>query len=159
MTTKPLEIDGIDHVVLQVTNVERSLQFYVGVLGMSLERVIEDLGIYQVRCGRNLIDLVALPPGSVLAEKSQRGLDHVCLHVRGDMTRIFEYLKENDVELGSPLRELYGATGFGTSVYVFDPDRHMIELKANYSQYPIRTSVAEALKSMTRPPAKSSEGS
>ena len=152
---KPLEFEGIDHVVLQVTNIERSLEFYVGVLGLSLERIIEGLGVYQVRCGRNLIDLVALPEGSTLAEKSQRGMDHLCLMVRGDMTRIFEYLKENGVELGSPLRELYGATGFGTSVYIFDPDRHMIELKANYSQFPIRTNVAEALKSMTRPPAKS----
>ena len=155
MAMKPLEIDGIDHVVLQVTNVERSLKFYVDVLGLSLERIIEDLGIYQVRCGRNLIDLVALPAGGSLAEKAQRGIDHLCLMVRGDMNVIFEYLKEHNVEFGSPLRELYGATGFGTSVYIFDPDRHMIELKANYSQFPVRTSVADALKSMTRPPAKS----
>lgn len=150
-TTRPLEIDGIDHVVLQVTNVERSLHFYIDVLGLSLERVIEDLGIYQVRCGRNLIDLMVLPPGATLAEKSQRGIDHLCLHVRGDMNRVVDYLRERGVELGSPLRELYGATGFGTSLYVFDPDRHMIELKANYSQYPVRTSVAEAQKGMTRP--------
>jgi glyoxylase I family protein len=155
MAMKPLEIDGIDHVVLQVTNVERSLDFYVGVLGLSLERIIEDLGIYQVRCGRNLIDLVALPAGGTLAEKAQRGIDHLCLAVRGDMTQIFDYLKAHDVEFGSPLRELYGATGFGTSVYIFDPDRHMIELKANYSQFPIRTNVAEAMKSMSRPRAKS----
>ena len=155
MTTRPLEIDGIDHVVLQVTNVERSLQFYVGVLGLSLERVIEDLGVYQVRCGRNLIDLMALPPGATLADKSQRGIDHLCLHVRGDMNQVVEYLRENGVELGSPLRELYGATGFGTSVYVFDPDRHMIELKANHSQYPVKTNVAEALGGMTRPKSTS----
>lgn len=147
----PLEIDGIDHVVLQVTDVEKSLAFYVGVLGLSLERVIEDIGIYQVRCGRNLIDLVALPPGAVLAEKSQRGIDHLCLAVRGDMDRIVEHLKTNGVELGSAVRELYGATGFGTSVYVLDPDRHVIELKANYSQYPVRTTAADAMRTMTRP--------
>lgn len=151
---KPLEIDGIDHVVLRVTNIQRSLDFYVGLLGLSLERVIEDIGIYQLRCGRNLIDLVAMPAGAVLADVPQRGIDHVCLHVRGDMSRILEYMQENGVELGSPLREIYGSTGFGTSLYVLDPDRHTIELKANYSQYPVRTNVADAMKTNTRPSGK-----
>jgi catechol 2,3-dioxygenase-like lactoylglutathione lyase family enzyme len=151
---KPLEVDGIDHVVLRVTDVERSLGFYCGVLGLSLERIVDDFGIYQLRCGRNLIDLMALPPGSVLAEKSQRGIDHLCLQVRGDMDRIVEYLKENGIEFGSPVRELYGAAGFSTSVYVVDPDGHTIELKGTYSQYPVRTTGADALKTMTRPPAK-----
>lgn len=151
METRPLEIDGIDHVVLQVTDIDRSLSFYVGLLGFSLERIIEDVGIYQLRGGKNLVDLVALPAGTALADRSQRGIDHVCLNVRGDMDRIVEYLEEKGAELGSPLREIYGSTGFGTSVYVLDPDRHTIELKANYSQYPLRTTGADALKSMTRP--------
>jgi len=151
---KPLEIDGIDHVVLKVTNIQKSLDFYVGVLGLSLERIIEDIGIYQLRCGRNLIDLVAMPPGAVLADVPQRGIDHVCLHVRGDMTRILEYMQENGVELGSPLREIYGSTGFGTSLYVLDPDRHTIELKSNHSQYPVRTNVADAMRTNTRPTGK-----
>jgi hypothetical protein len=30
----------------------------------------------------------------------------------------------------------------------------MIELKANYSQYPVKTSASQAMSSMTRPPAK-----
>ena len=29
--------------------------------------------------------------------------------------------------------ELYGATGFGTSMYVLDPDRYTLELKAAYA--------------------------
>ena len=46
-TVRPLEFDGIDHAVLRVTDIKRSLDFYVGVLGLSLERIIEDIGIYQ----------------------------------------------------------------------------------------------------------------
>jgi catechol 2,3-dioxygenase-like lactoylglutathione lyase family enzyme len=38
----PLRLQGIDHVVLKVTDIERALGFYVGVLGLNLERVIEE---------------------------------------------------------------------------------------------------------------------
>ena len=154
MSTRPLEFNGNDHAVLRVTDIKRSLGFYVDVLGLSLERIIEDIGIYQLRCGRNLIDLCVLPAGASLAQSSQRGIDHLCLSIRGDMNEIVEYLAKNGVETASPLRELYGATGFGTSIYILDPDRYMIELKANYSQYPVKTSAAQAMGSMTRPPAK-----
>jgi catechol 2,3-dioxygenase-like lactoylglutathione lyase family enzyme len=154
MKNDVVQIEGIDHVVLRVTNIERSLKFYVGLLGLSLERVIEDFGIYQVRCGRNLIDLMVLPPGVALAGKQERGIDHLCLTIRGDMDEIIRHLKSNNVELSSPVREIYGATGFGTSVYVLDPDQHTIELKGVYSQYPVKTTGPEALKTMTRPAAK-----
>jgi glyoxylase I family protein len=154
MSTCPLEFDGIDHTVLRVTDIRRSLGFYVDVLGLSLERIIEDVGVYQVRCGRNLIDLNVLPASASLAPPAQRGIDHLCLSVRGDMNRIVEYLKEHNVEVASPLRELYGATGFGTSVYILDPDQYMIELKANYSQYPVKVTAAQARGNMTRPAAK-----
>ncbi|MGA8570622.1 MAG: hypothetical protein WB580_22750, partial [Candidatus Binataceae bacterium] len=117
----------------------------------SLERIIEDIGIYQLRCGRNLIDLCVLPAGATLGQGTQRGIDHLCLMIRGDMNKIVEYLAENKVETASPVRELYGATGFGTSIYILDPDQYMIELKANYSQYPVKVTAAQAMGSMTRP--------
>jgi catechol 2,3-dioxygenase-like lactoylglutathione lyase family enzyme len=154
MSTRPLEFDGIDHTVLRVTDISRSLAFYVDVLGLSLERIIEDIGIYQLRCGRNLIDLSVLPAGASLAQGAQRGIDHLCLSVRGDMNKIVEYLAQHGVETASPLRELYGATGFGTSIYILDPDQYMIELKANYSQYPVKVTAAQAMGSMTRPPPR-----
>ena len=69
------------------------------------------------------------------------------------MNKIVEYLAEHNVEMASPLRELSGATGFGTSTYILDPGQYMIELKANYSQYPGKTTAAQAMGSMTRPPA------
>jgi glyoxylase I family protein len=150
-TTRPLEFDGIDHAVLRVTDIKRSLDFYVGVLGLSLERIIEDIGIYQLRCGRNLIDLCVLPAGAALGQGMQRGIDHLCLMIRGDMNEVVEYLAKHKVETASPVRERYGATGFGTSIYILDPDQYMIELKANYSQHPVKVTAAQAMGSMTRP--------
>jgi catechol 2,3-dioxygenase-like lactoylglutathione lyase family enzyme len=153
MSARPLEFEGIDHAVLQITDVKRSLDFYVGVLGLSLERIIEDIGIYQLRCGRNLIDLRVLPAGATHPGQ-QRGIDHLCLMVRGDMSQIVEYLALHKVEMTSPVCERYGATGFGTSLYILDPDQYTIELKANYSQYPVKVTAAQARESMTRPPVK-----
>jgi catechol 2,3-dioxygenase-like lactoylglutathione lyase family enzyme len=150
----PIQFDGIDHVVLQVTDRERALRFYTQVLGLTIERVIEDLQIYQLRCGRNLIDLRVLPAGKNLAEKDTRGIDHLCLMMHGDVDAILGYLKEHEVPVVFGPLELYGATGFGTSIYVLDPDGHTIELKANYSQYPLRTTAKEAMAGLTRPAAK-----
>jgi catechol 2,3-dioxygenase-like lactoylglutathione lyase family enzyme len=148
MVRNPIKVEGIDHIVLRVTDIELSVEFYTRVLGLRLERVIEDLGIYQVRAGRSIIDLIALAAGKALAEKDQRGLDHVCLMVDGEIDDIVSYLREKRIEFVSPVRELYGATGFGTSVYVADPDGHTIELKVPYCQYAVKTTVAEALKGL-----------
>ena len=154
MPSRPIEFDGIDHVVIRVTDRERTLHFYTQVLGMTVERVIEDMNMYQVRCGRNLIDICVLPQGKKLAEKEERGLDHFCLNIRGDLDAIVSYLKEHNVPVVFGPIELYGATGYGTSIYILDPDSHTIELKANYSQYPLKTTVKEAMAGTTRPVAK-----
>ena len=70
----PFRYHGLDHVVLKVTAIEASLHFYRQVLGMQLERIIDDYGIYQLRCGRSLIDLQILPAGVALAEQAARGM-------------------------------------------------------------------------------------
>ena len=67
---------------------------------------------------------------------------------------MLSYLRGHDVPIVFGPAELYGATGFGTSLYVFDPDGHTIELKADYSQYPLRTTTKEAMAGLTRPAAK-----
>jgi catechol 2,3-dioxygenase-like lactoylglutathione lyase family enzyme len=150
----PFRYHGLDHVVLKVTQIERTLQFYTEVLGMKLERIIEDFGIYQLRCGRHLIDLQVLPPGGELAAKAMRGMDHVCVLIDGDMGAILDHLAAHDVPVEWGPVELYGATGFGTSVYVPDPDGHTIELKVDHADYPLRTSGRDAMAALTRPPPK-----
>jgi len=153
-TDCPIQFDGIDHVVLQITDRERALHFYTQILGLTVERVIEDLQIYQLRCGRNLIDLRVLPQGKKLAEKDERGIDHLCLMLHGDVDTMVNYLKEHNVPITFGPVELYGATGFGTSMYVLDPDGHTIELKADYAQYPMKITAKDAMAGLTRPTKK-----
>ena len=147
----PIRFEGLDHVVLQVSDKDRSLHFYTEVLGLSLERIIEDLQIYQLRCGRSIVDLRVLPEDKTLADKDVRGVDHVCLMLHGDFDAVVDYLKANAVPIVMGPVELYGATGYGSSVYVTDPDGHTLELKADHAQYPIRTTARQAMGSVTRP--------
>ena len=53
-----IEIRGIDHVVLRVSDVERSIHFYCRVLGCREERRVDALGLVQLRAGAAFIDLV-----------------------------------------------------------------------------------------------------
>lgn len=129
----PFEIDGIDHLVLRVGNLAESRKFYEGLLGCVMERELPDLGLFQLRAGRQLIDLV--PIGGKLAGdfevvQKNRNLDHFCLTISPfEPDAIIELMISAGVtctEAGTR----YGADGYGLSIYVTDPDGNTVELKA-----------------------------
>lgn len=131
---RPFTIAGLDHVVLRVADLAASLNFYVEVLGCQLERELPDLGLYQLRAGRQLIDLVTI--GSELGGKTPvqvdgRNQDHFCLTLEGfDEPSLRQWLNQQGVD-ASEAAERYGAEGYGLSVYIKDPDNNTVELKAS----------------------------
>ena len=54
------QIKHLDHLVLRVTDLKATMSFYIDVLGCSVEKVQDDLGLYQLRAGTALIDLVPI---------------------------------------------------------------------------------------------------
>ncbi len=130
----PLEISEIDHIVLRVSDVDRAILFYSRVLGCVEERRIEELGLYQLRAGRALIDLVDIAAplgraGGAAPGEQARNLDHFCLRIEPfDEVEIRRVLKENGVEAG-PTERRNGAQGTGPSIYIRDPDGNVVELK------------------------------
>jgi glyoxylase I family protein len=150
----PIRFHGIDHVVLKVTAIAPAVAFYTEVLGLKLERIIEDAKIYQLRCGRNLIDLQEQAADRALAAPESRGVDHLCLLVDGDFEEVLTHLNAQRIPVTWGPVELYGATGFGTSVYIRDPDGHTIELKADHALAPLRTTAKDAMASLTRAAVK-----
>ena len=131
----PNEIVGIDHVVLRVRDVDRSIAFYCGVLGCHEERRLDDLGLIQLRAGRSLIDLVDLDKplgqrGGAPAAKEGRNVDHFALQVRDlDEAALRDQLTRHGIDPGEVM-QLYGAEGTGPAVYLRDPDGNTVELKA-----------------------------
>ena len=130
----PFALKEIDHVVLRVADLQRSLDFYVGVLGCTRERHQEALGLMQLRAGRSLIDLVTLDGklgsmGGAGPGREGRNMDHVCLRIEPfDAGALAAYLRGRGVEPGEA-RPRFGAEGQGLSIYVNDPDGNTIELK------------------------------
>ena len=52
-----LKVAELDHVVLRCRTIERTLDFYTRVLGLTEERRIAQLGLIQLRAGHGMIDL------------------------------------------------------------------------------------------------------
>ena len=80
-TLRAMPISALDHIVLNVADVERSLRFYEGVLGLSAERVDAwrkgQIGFPSVRINAaTLIDLVQSPPDH---SDTHPNLAHFCL--------------------------------------------------------------------------------
>lgn len=128
------KILDLDHVVLRVSNLDRMMQFYVEVLGCLIDKVQEDIGLYQLRAGSALIDLVPVDSvlgrqGGAAPEVEGRNLDHFCLRIEPfDGPAIIEYFKTQGLEIG-PVETRYGSEGDGPSLYLQDPEGNMIELK------------------------------
>jgi glyoxylase I family protein len=134
MSNPPFEIGQLDHVVLRVRDVERAIRFYADVLGCREERRIEALGLYQLRAGSALIDLVAADSklgqaGGGPPDREAPNVDHFALRVDPfDPTAICAHLDAHGARHGD-VGERYGADGFGPSIYLKDPDGNTVELK------------------------------
>lgn len=128
------KIRHIDHIVLRVSDLEAMLGFYVDVLGCSLEKVQEGPGLYQVRAGTSLIDLIPVDgklgkPGGAAPGAEGRNLDHFCVGVEPfDGDAIIEYLASKGIDCGK-VESRYGAEGQGPSIYATDPEGNVVELK------------------------------
>ena len=129
-----LKIKQLDHVVLRVTNLQAMLHFYTDIIGCPVEKVQEELGLYQLRAGTGLIDLVPIDgplgrKGGAAPGKEARNLDHFCLGVEPyDADAIIAHLKRHGLDPG-PVESRYGAEGQGPSIYLQDPEGNTVELK------------------------------
>jgi catechol 2,3-dioxygenase-like lactoylglutathione lyase family enzyme len=127
-------IRQLDHLVLRVTDLQAIMTFYTDVLGCSVEKVQADLGLYQLRAGSALIDLVPVDGplgamGGAAPGAEGRNLDHFCLRIEPfDGEMIIDHLRAHGAD-PSLVMSRYGAEGQGPSIYVADPEGNTVELK------------------------------
>ncbi|MFD4209063.1 VOC family protein [Micromonospora tulbaghiae] len=119
-------VTGFDHLVLAVSDVERSLDFYCGTLGLAPVRVD------RWRAGEVPFPSVRVDAGTIIdlvrGEPDGSNVDHFCLVVEPvDWQRVVD--SGVFTVLTGPVPR-FGARGTGTSIYVSDPDRNTIELRS-----------------------------
>jgi catechol 2,3-dioxygenase-like lactoylglutathione lyase family enzyme len=130
----PISIRRLDHVVLRVRDLEAALRFWRDALGCPVERASDALGLYQLRAGESLIDLVPVAGplgrlGGAPAGAEGRNVDHVALTLAAfDEAAIRAHLERHGIAPGD-VAPRYGAEGMGPSLYVKDPDGNTVELK------------------------------
>ena len=128
------DIVNLDHVVLRVKDPARITRFYCDVLGCTVERVNDKMGLTQLRAGTSLIDLVDVAgeigrEGGAAPGVEGHNVDHLCLRIRDfDAARIAALLSSQGIVAGD-VKERYGADGFGPSIYFRDPEGNRVELK------------------------------
>ena len=122
----------LDHVVLRARDASALKEFYMKALECVVERELSD-GLIQLRLGSILIDIISAK-GELGTEgdplpSDARNLDHFCLRVNPfDAEKIKKHFRICGVTHG-PVQNLYGAEGFGPSIYFYDPEGNKVELK------------------------------
>ncbi len=134
MSTPPFGLKGLDHIVLRVSDIDRMKVFYHEVVGCSDEREQAEIGLFQLRAGQSLIDLVTIDgklgaTGGAAAGIEGRNVDHFALAITPfDEVAIRAHLTNHGVAI-EQAGTRYGAEGEGPSVYFRDPEGNLIELK------------------------------
>ncbi|HTD05437.1 VOC family protein [Undibacterium sp.] len=129
-----IHIREIDHLVLRVRDQDLMIKFYCDVLGCSIERRQDEIGLVQLRAGSALVDLISIDgklgkAGGAAPGKEGRNMDHFCFRVEPyDEDAIRRHLTACKVALGD-VGSRYGAEGEGPSIYINDPEGNTVELK------------------------------
>lgn len=128
------QVQDIDHIVLRVRDLERMIGFYCDVIGCAVEWRRPDLGLVHLRAGNALIDLIPVDGklgslGGAAPGKEGRNMDHVCLRVQPfDADAVVAHLQTCGARVGE-VGQRFGAQGEGVSIYVYDPEGNLVELK------------------------------
>ena len=128
-----INIQAIDHVVLRVVDLQKVADFYLSVLGARWEKKQEAVGLYQLRVGTSLIDLVPIDGklgarGGAAPGREGRNVDHVCYRVLPwDGEAVLAHLASHGIH--GEIVSRFGAVGVGPSIYLADPEDNKIELK------------------------------
>jgi len=123
-----VEIHELDHIVLNVSDVERSLAWYEVMLGLGGVRIDEwrsgDVPFPSVRVSDGcIIDLFASDDVA-----SGDNLNHFCLVAsRADVDAVASDERFTVVDGPGPR---FGARGDGWSIYVSDPDGNTVEIRS-----------------------------
>ena len=133
--SQPLvKITEMDHIVLRVKDVETSLKFYTETLGLKPERIEEwRAGKIRFPSARinadTIIDLFASDQEPI-DKDGVKNQDHYCMVIeKTDMEELKSKFEAMGVGIQAGPGQRWGSHGDGTSLYVYDPDDNVVELR------------------------------
>ena len=133
--TQPLvTITEMDHTVLRVKDVETSLRFYADTLGMKTERVEQwragEIRFPSVRLNDDtIVDLFASDQEPI-GRDGAKNQDHYCMVIEPtDMEELKSKFEAIGVGIQAGPGKRWGSHGDGISLYIYDPDDNVVELR------------------------------
>jgi catechol 2,3-dioxygenase-like lactoylglutathione lyase family enzyme len=125
-----MQIERLDHLVLTVTDIARTCEFYTSVLGMEVTTFGQ--GRTALRFGQQKINLHPANeiPGLV-ADRPTPGSGDLCFITMTPLAEVRAHLAQCGVPIEAGPGPRAGAIGTIQSVYIRDPDRNLIEI-SNY---------------------------
>ncbi|MGD9618415.1 MAG: VOC family protein [Mycolicibacterium sp.] len=130
-----MQIDRLDHLVLTVQSIDRTLRFYCDVLGFSSHTF--GAGRTALLFGRTKINLHQW--GNEFDPKARHptpGSADLCFITETSLETVVQELRQGGITIEEGPIERTGATGPIRSVYIRDPDHNLIEL-SNYLAEPM----------------------
>ena len=132
-TDKKIKLNGIHHIALNVKDMERATDFYSDILGFKeVTRTSNLTGLKHVELDAGNVFLALFESPDLDFENAQKTMtDDGYLHFafgadKDQFSTIVQTLKDHGVRFdGEPRNH-----GGGDSVYVYDPDGHVIEIHA-----------------------------
>jgi catechol 2,3-dioxygenase-like lactoylglutathione lyase family enzyme len=130
----PLTVQALDHLVVQVSDVDASAEWYARVLGMIREDVPPEPGAAQrtaMRFGRqkiNLRPIAASQEDWFTADHEAAGAEDLCFLTDSTPDEVVQHLRAQGVAIVTGPGSRRGAQRTLTSVYCRDPDGSLIEI-------------------------------
>lgn len=121
-----MNIRSIDHIVIPVRDIDKSLVFYRDILGMTVDKSGDK---YSVKFGIQKINL-HVGKGQFLpaAKNPTFGSVDICFLAEGNIEQIQRELEYKDIAIDEGPVERHGACGIMQSLYIRDPDGNLIEI-------------------------------
>jgi len=122
-----ISINRLDHLVLTVKDINKTVEFYTNILGMKKEIFKENR--MALKYGNQKINLHLL--GKEFEPKAfnvKEGSADLCFIVEEPIEDIFAFLVSRNIDIEEGIVKRTGANGPIQSIYIRDPDLNLIEL-------------------------------
>ena len=132
----PVKVSSLDHLVINVSDVSRSAEWYQAVLGMEVRTFCADAGLpprTALFFGNQRINVRPKDADKIewfTADHEAAGSDDLCFLTLSTPEEVVAHLKATGVAIEEGPVNMQGARGIIRSVYCRDPDGSLIEISS-----------------------------